>query len=315
MKEMTDMICLDEKYSTTRLLMKEKPLIENNVEDKFESVLFLPECKDRKGEGGLRTQRYFKKSYKGKPLISIITVVYNGEQFLEDTILSVINQNYDNIEYIIIDGGSTDGTVDIIKKYEDRIDYWVSENDEGIYDAMNKGIYLSSPSSYLMWINAGDYLNDLNGFIRAYDKNIGACFFSVIQENPSSKTKRIWKINNIEKISEKNLINSGIHHQGLIINKEYIDSLYDLNVGELSDLLFMSRVINNKKISKLFIPDITIATYTLGGVSDTSGINRIKSYIKIARILDLNIIIIIILNLYKISKLVLKSILPSPFQY
>jgi glycosyltransferase involved in cell wall biosynthesis len=74
------------------------------------------------------------------PLISIITVVYNGASTLEQTILSVINQTYKNIEYIIIDGGSTDGTVDIIKKYEKHLACWVSEPDKGIYDAMNKGI-------------------------------------------------------------------------------------------------------------------------------------------------------------------------------
>ena len=73
------------------------------------------------------------------PLITVVTVVFNDVQHIEDTILSVVNQTYPNIEYIIIDGGSTDGTIDIIKKYEERIAYWVSEPDKGIYDAMNKG--------------------------------------------------------------------------------------------------------------------------------------------------------------------------------
>ena len=78
---------------------------------------------------------------QGRPIrISIVTVVYNGASTLEQTILSVLGQTYPHIEYIIIDGGSKDGTVDIIKKYQDRIAYWVSEPDEGIYDAMNKGI-------------------------------------------------------------------------------------------------------------------------------------------------------------------------------
>lgn len=77
------------------------------------------------------------------PLISVITVVLNGEKYLEQAIQSVINQTYPNIEYIIIDGGSTDGTLDIIRRYEDYIDYWVSEKDNGIYDAMNKGIKLA----------------------------------------------------------------------------------------------------------------------------------------------------------------------------
>ena len=94
---------------------------------------------------------------KTNPLISIITVVYNGEDFLEETILSVINQTYKHIEYIIIDGGSTDGTIDIIKKYEDKINYWVSEEDKGIYDAMNKGISLCN-GDIVGIVNADDYL-------------------------------------------------------------------------------------------------------------------------------------------------------------
>lgn len=82
-----------------------------------------------------------KKQY---PLISVITVSYNAVSTIEDTILSVINQTYTNIEYIIIDGGSADGTVDIIEKYVDRISYWVSEPDKGIYDAMNKGLKVAN---------------------------------------------------------------------------------------------------------------------------------------------------------------------------
>ncbi len=91
--------------------------------------------------------------------ITIITVVFNGEKILEKTIQSVVKQTYQNIEYIIIDGGSNDKTLDIIKKYEKHIYYWISESDKGIYDAMNKGIKRAS-GDYVYFLNAGDALID-----------------------------------------------------------------------------------------------------------------------------------------------------------
>lgn len=107
---------------------------------------------DLKSEGGLRTNGIYRKTQEERPLISIITVVYNGEKYIEQTIQSVINQTYDNIEYIIVDGGSTDNTLKIIKRCEERIDYWISETDSGLWDAMNKGVRLAT----------GDILNFLN---------------------------------------------------------------------------------------------------------------------------------------------------------
>lgn len=110
-------------------------------------------------EGGLRMRGGFKASAPLNPLVSVITPVLNGRKHLEATIQSVINQRSGNIEYIIIDGGSTDGTLDIIKKYDDRIAYWRSEPDSGIYDAMNKGIKLAR-GELIGIINADDYYRD-----------------------------------------------------------------------------------------------------------------------------------------------------------
>jgi len=89
--------------------------------------------------------------------ITIITVVYNTQRYIRQTIESIITQSYNYIEYIIIDGGSTDGTVDIIKEYESHISYWSSEPDDGIYDAMNKGISKAT-GDYIAFINADDWL-------------------------------------------------------------------------------------------------------------------------------------------------------------
>ncbi|WP_051640638.1 glycosyltransferase family 2 protein [Thiomicrorhabdus sp. Milos-T2] len=110
-------------------------------------------------KGGLRTLGKAKSDSFEFSLITIITVVFNGEEHIEDTIKSVLKQSWPNVEYIIVDGGSTDRTLDIIKYYEQQIDYWVSESDNGIYDAMNKAILLSS-GEFISLVNADDFLMD-----------------------------------------------------------------------------------------------------------------------------------------------------------
>lgn len=93
------------------------------------------------------------------PKFSIITVTYNAAKVLEDTIQSIVTQTYKNTEYIIVDGGSTDGTLDIIQKYKEHIHTVVSEPDKGLYDAMNKGIKLAT-GDYICFLNAGDGLHE-----------------------------------------------------------------------------------------------------------------------------------------------------------
>lgn len=92
------------------------------------------------------------------PKISVITPSFNQGEFLEDTIISVLSQNYPNLEYIVIDGGSTDHSIEIIKKYESKISFWVSEKDEGLYHALQKG-FEKSTGDIMMWINSDDMLH------------------------------------------------------------------------------------------------------------------------------------------------------------
>ena len=95
------------------------------------------------------------------PTLTIITINLNNSIGLRKTIESVISQTYNDFEYLIIDGGSIDGSVDVIKEYADRISYWFSEPDKGIYNAMNKGI-LKAKGQYLQFLNSGDYLVNKN---------------------------------------------------------------------------------------------------------------------------------------------------------
>lgn len=132
----------------------------NNVKNKPQLYSSAKKNKLKNSDGGLRKKKNYKLSYRNKPLISIITVVYNDVNNIKKTILNVANQIYNNFEYIVIDGGSTDGTAEIIKKYENKIDYWLSERDKGIYDAMNKGIDLAR----------GDWVNFMNSGDRFYSR-------------------------------------------------------------------------------------------------------------------------------------------------
>jgi glycosyltransferase involved in cell wall biosynthesis len=107
-----------------------------------------------------------------KPVLSVITVVFNNVDHIERTLLSVINQTYERIEYIVIDGGSTDGTLAIIQKYVTKISRLISEPDKGIYDAMNKGLALAT-GDYVLFMNSGDeiYAPDTVAFVFAAELN------------------------------------------------------------------------------------------------------------------------------------------------
>jgi glycosyltransferase involved in cell wall biosynthesis len=124
--------------------------------------------------------------------LSIISININNKNGLRKTIESVVNQNFTNFEYIVIDGGSSDGSVEIIKEFEDKISYWISEPDKGIYNAMNKGIQVAK-GEYLLFLNSGDWLvdevklSDVIENLNVFDLIIYDLFF--VEEHNQSRKK------------------------------------------------------------------------------------------------------------------------------
>ncbi len=258
------LLSLDSNCIITKQLTKEEPAVENHSEDKLRSVLFLPKGEGRKGEGGLRTKGYFKKSHSDKPLVSIVTVVYNGEEYLEQTIESVIGQTYDNVEYIVIDGGSTDGTLDIVRKYEGQIDYWVSEPDGGIYDAMNKGITLSQ-GKWINFMNAGDLFYQLNSTGLLINTAIETHSDIVFGHTEYIYTENHRKIIFATYFKKKQFGMPFCHQSSLIkvsIHKKYPYNL-SYKIGADYDFFFMLNHLEKKYV----LVDEVISSFTLGGLS------------------------------------------------
>jgi glycosyltransferase involved in cell wall biosynthesis len=165
--------------------------------------------------------------------ISIITVTYNAEKTIERTIRSVINQNIYNYEYLIIDGGSTDNTIDIVKRYLDKIAVFISEKDNGIYFAMNKGAE-NAKGDYLYFLNSDDYFVDLNILNRiqlslvSYSKKPDVVYGNIYSLTKSNEILQCPVPPNIDRISQ--FINLPIHHPGSMIKHTVFNELGGFNI-------------------------------------------------------------------------------------
>lgn len=220
-----------------------------------------------------------------KPLISIITVVYNGEEFLEETILSVINQSYKNIEYIIIDGGSTDGTINIIKKYEDKITYWVSEKDKGISDAFNKGIRVAK-GEYLNFQGDGDGFYSKDALEKVF-KNINSkedMFVSARIQRIDKDGNELYRSKYIQYFKKNSLLfRMSLPHQGLFTHKNYFKQygLFDVNNIFCMDYDHLLRAYH--KFPKVITKDIVAAKWRDDGLGNGRTLEIYKEYDKIKR--------------------------------
>jgi glycosyltransferase involved in cell wall biosynthesis len=205
--------------------------------------------------------------------ISIITVCYNAARTLPDTIRSVAEQDYPEIEHIIVDGGSTDGTVDFIANAQ-SVSKFVSERDKGIYDAMNKGINMAS-GEVIGILNADDfYVNKsvINQIARIFnDANVDACYADLVyvKESDTSKIIRYWK----SKSFKPGLFLKGWMpaHPTFFVRKSVYQQygLFNLNYRIASDVEMLFRLLEVKRINSVYLPK-TIIKMRLGGTTNKS---------------------------------------------
>lgn len=219
--------------------------------------------------------------------VSIITVCFNSAETIEDTIKSVLGQGYKNIEYIIIDGGSTDGTLDILTKYQSRISKCISEPDNGIYDAMNKGAKLAT-GEILGFLNSGDiYASEtvIRQIVKSIQTHNADCCYGNLEyvaENNPNKTVRRW----ISQPYQDGLFKKGWHppHPTFFAKKSVFDKYggFDLSYDIGADYELMLRFLKKYGIKSCYIPNVLVKMRS-GGKSNKNLWQIIKANIECFR--------------------------------
>ena len=212
-----------------------------------------------------------KNSSNKTPLFSIITVAYNDAANLEKTIQNVLSQTCQDFEYVIVDGGSKDGSVEVIKKYEDRIDLWVSEKDKGICDAMNKGVTLAK-GEYINFMNAGDsfydnqVLDSVSNAIRAQEVDI---LYGKVMKQSSDKSDLLYE-SGAEMSPQSFFTGIPICHQASFSKRSLFSTLglFDEKFPVAFDYAWFARYYHATQSFKKFrFIDKIIANYLDGGNS------------------------------------------------
>jgi len=213
--------------------------------------------------------------------VTIITVTLNSDKFLEDCIKSVLGQTYQDIEYIIVDGKSSDNTVSIIRKYESNITKWVSEKDTGMFDALNKGMALAS-GDIIGVLHSDDVFNSkdvvekvVNAFIEQQVDSLYGDLEYVYPED-TDKIYRIWK----GKPFDRKLFNSGWMpaHPTFYFKKELVSKYggYVTHYFSSSDYELMARYLYKNKVSSYYLP-MLITRMRRGGLSNNSLFKRLRA--------------------------------------
>lgn len=198
--------------------------------------------------------------------LSIITINYNNKAGLEKTILSVINQSFVNLEYIVIDGGSDDGSIDIIKKYKDKISHWVSEKDSGIFNAQNKGL-AQAIGEYCLFLNSGDYLTGSEVLEKVFKKDFDAdiAYGNMYILYPDGKKLPGYMP---EKITLYQMLNDTLWHPVSFIKRNLFTQYgyFNESFSIAADYDFFLNVLMTKNVSTFYLNEF-ICVFGLDGYS------------------------------------------------
>lgn len=219
-------------------------------------------------EGGLKVkERINVNTNRETPLVSIVTVVLNGQKYIEKTIESVLSQTYNHTEYIIIDGGSDDGTLEVIRKYDDKISYWVSEPDNGLFDAMNKAIDVAT-GDYLWFLNAGDIIysdHTLFDIFRS-KRDADVYYGQTLIIDKEDKIIGLRRLKPPDKLSWKSFrFGMLVCHQAILVSSALVTH-YNLNYKYTSDYEWVLKIL--KKSKAIINTKLILAKYRNGGLSN-----------------------------------------------
>lgn len=208
------------------------------------------------------------------PKLSIITINLNNASGLRKTIESVVSQTFQDFEYLVIDGGSTDGSVEVIKEFEDKITYWVSEPDKGIYNAMNKGI-LKARGEYLQFLNSGDWLVDESVILRIFNQKQEAdILYGDYSLSYNENTRKHMSFKDID-INLQFLLKASLGHPASFIKRTLFESdLYDDSLKIVSDWKFFMEKIVMESCHINYL-DLNIAVYDMGGISSDKAMMKL----------------------------------------
>lgn len=229
---------------------------------------------------------------QNSPFVSIITVVFNSKNTVESTIRSVLRQSYQNIEYIIIDGGSTDGTVEVVGKYKDEITKIVSEPDRGIYDGMNKGMRLAS-GDIVGILNSDDFYADdevIEEVVKIMeDKNVDVCWGDLVYVSPKDTNKivRYWKSSEYKEGKFKKGWMPA--HPTFFVRRRVYEKygIFNLNFPIAGDYELMLRILEKYKVKSCHIPKVLVKMRA-GGSSNKNIIRVIKGDLECYRAWKVN---------------------------